>query len=123
MAGSTQMQRRQRPVLLVVELGALRVLQLRQGGVPEHRAVDEFHDEEGRADHVVVLAQLQHARHRHVGGLQALHDAILAVDRVRALQELARRLLAQHVAAAGRGEDEGRIRLAGRRLLGRRSGP
>ena len=38
---------------------------------------------------------------------------------VRALQELARRLLAQHVAAAGRGQQEGRVRLARRRLLGR----
>ena len=62
---------------------------------------------------------MQHARHRHVGVAQALHDAVLAVDRVRALQELARRLLAQHVAAARAGEQEGRVRLAGRRLLGR----
>ena len=49
----------------------------------------------------------------------ALHDAILAVDRVRALQQLARRLLAQHVAAAGARQQERRVRLARRRLLGR----
>src|SRR5262249_56913311 len=46
-------------------------------------------------------------------------DPIFAVDLVRALQERARRLLAQHVFTAGTGQEEGGVRLPRRGLVGR----
>ena len=62
---------------------------------------------------LVVLAERQRAGRGKPRALERLQDAKLALDHMGALQELARRLAAQHVAAA-RGFDEvGRVRLAG----------
>ena len=83
-------------------------------GIGQDAAGQELHDVEGRADHRIVLAERVGLGHRHVGMVrQRLDHAILAIDLVRRRQQLARRLLAQHVhAAAAVGDVEGRIALA-----------
>jgi hypothetical protein len=60
------------------------------------------HDEKRCPDHGFVVAEKSGARHRHIGAGQRGDHPVLAVDGVRARQQLARRLLAQHE-FAGRG--------------------
>ena len=83
-------------------------------GSARTRPGSELHDVEGGADHRIVLAERVGLRHRHVGVVaERLDHAILAIDLVRRGQELARRLLAQHVhAAAAVGQVERRVALA-----------
>ena len=82
-------------------------------GIGQDAAGQELHDVEDRADHRIVLAERVGLGHRHVGVIgQRLDHAILAIDLVRRGQQLARRLLAQHVhAAAAVSHVKGRIAL------------
>jgi hypothetical protein len=82
-------------------------------GIGQDAAGQELHDVERGADHKSVLAQGVGFRHRHIGMIrQSLDDAIFAIHLVRRGQELARRLLAQHVhAPATVGQVEGRVAL------------
>jgi hypothetical protein len=57
-------------------------------------------------------------RHGHGRAAKRLHHAVFAIHRMGGLQELPRRLLAQHGAAAGMGEHEGRVGLAAGEFLG-----
>ena len=107
----------------VINRPPARARQFGQRRVPEDAPVDEDHQKEGGADHAVVLAQRERARGRKPGPLQRLEHAKLALDHMRALQELARRLAAQHVSAVRRIEKIGRVRLAGGEFLCRARGP
>ena len=91
-------QPRQRGVQVVVDGGALGRRHAGQAGVAEDAAFQEVHHVERRADDAVVLAQRPHRRHRKADAAQRLHHAELAVDLVRAGQQRAGRLLAQHPA-------------------------
>ena len=95
----------------VIDAGARLARQLRQGRLPEDAAPQALHQVEGRADHAAVVAEQDRAGHRHVGLRERLDHPVLAVDGVGGGQELARRLLAQHVFAAIRDDQEGRVRL------------
>ena len=57
----------------------------------------------------LVEAERAHHRNREAGRPQRLHHPVLAVDLVGAGQQLAGRLLAQHVAAIAGGDEEGRV--------------
>ena len=57
------------------------------------------------------------ARDGHGGPGQRADHAVLAIDRVRGWQQLARRLAAQHVRLSAGGELVGRVRLAALELL------
>ena len=112
-------QRGDHPVHLVVDRAALGRRHARQRLVPQHPALDMLHQVEGAADHRLVLAQQQHARHRHLGGGQRAHHPVLALDRVRRGQQLRRRsrLGAHHPLPGGRAQPEGRVGLAAAELL------
>jgi hypothetical protein len=97
-------QRGDHAVHLVVDRGAFGAGHAGQRLVPQHAARDELHHVERAADHRLVLAQQEHARHRHGGGVQRLHHRELAVDRVGRRQQPGRRagLAAHHVLATRR---------------------
>ena len=104
-------QPRDHRVDVVPQRGAFRRVELRQRRVPEMAAVGKFHDEERRADDAAIVAVAIGARHRHVGLAERRDHAVFAIDGVRRRQELAFRLLAQHVRAAVRAQPERRIGL------------
>jgi hypothetical protein len=99
-----------RPPLVAVEAG--------QPLVPEDAAVEMLHHVESAADDAVVLAQRMDSRHRHRGLRQCAHDAKLAIDGMRARQQRARRLAAQHVVARAGAQTVGRVRLTAGETLG-----
>ena len=102
-----------------VDRAARRAVKLRQRRVPKDSTFHERHHEERRADHGRVVAIAEHLRDRHIGVCQRLHHAVLPIDRMRRRQQLARRLLAQHVALrSGIGDEIGRVRLAVAEALG-----
>jgi len=87
----------ERRVHRVVDLRPLpRVGDLRQSGRGRHPALDVLHEEERPADHGLVLAEVQHARHGHARVLERLHHPELALHEVRRGEQPARRLLAEH---------------------------
>ena len=91
-----------------------------EGGFPDDAALDEVHDEEGRADDVRVLAQPVDARDGEAGGSERAHHAGFALDRVRAGEQCAGRLAAQHEGATVGGvEAVGRVGLAALELADR----
>ena len=107
---------RQSLVHRVEDLSALLARELRQRRIPEDAALDMGHEVERRAGDALVLAERKRPRSREPRALERLQDAKLALDHVRALEELARRLAAQHVAAAVGFDEIGRVRLAGGEL-------
>ena len=89
-----------------MELGDRRVHRVEVGGAligdmagklrfPDDPAVDQVHDEEGRADDRFVLAQAMDARHRKSSRAERAHHPCFALDRMGAGQQLAGRLAAQ----------------------------
>jgi len=69
--------------------------------IGQDAAGQELHDVEGRADHRIVTAECVGLWYGDVGVIgQGLDHAVLAIDLVRRRQQLAGRLLAQHVHAA-----------------------
>ena len=96
-------QRGDDAVRFVVDGRALGRCHAGQGLVPQHAALHEFHHVEGSADHGLVLAQCVHARHGHVGALQAAHHGEFALDGVGRGQQLGHGagLGAHHIALAG----------------------
>ena len=104
---------RQPLVHRIEDLSPVFALELGQRRVPEDASLDMGHEEERRADDALVLAERQSARRGETPAFERAQDAKLALDHVGALEQPARRLAAQHVAAA-RGLDQvGRVRLAG----------
>ncbi len=100
-----------RPPIVALELGKRRV--------PQDPAIDEGHEIEGGADNALVFAERERARRRIAHAFEGLQHAELALDHMGHLQELARRLAAQHVTSP-RGLDQiGRVRLSGREFLDR----
>src|SRR5690606_5594620 len=91
-------------------------VRFRHDGLAEDAAFEVIHDVEGSADDAVVLAERIHARYGDARVFECLHDAVFAVDLVRAGEELPRGLLAHHIALAAararRGQQEGGVRLA-----------
>ncbi|MOA00083.1 hypothetical protein D3C78_1194290 [compost metagenome] len=115
-------QRGDHPVHLTVDGLALGGRHARQGLVHQHPAGEKLHQIERRADQRRVVAIGEHARHRHRAALQGAHDAVLAVDGMGRGHQQARRLGAQHIAAAAGRELVRRVGLAAgqrreRRLL------
>jgi len=84
---------------------------LRQGAIAEHPAIDALHQVEGRTDQFGILVKQDGRRHGHVGRRQCLQHAVFPFDGMRARQDLAGRLLAQHHAAPAEGDEIGRVRL------------
>ena len=79
--------------------------------LPEHPALGMFHHIEGRADHVVIGAEMQRPRHRKSGERQRLRHAVLALDRMGRGQQLAEGLAPQHIGAGWSRQLVGRVRL------------
>ena len=106
-------------VHLVVESAAPGRRHAGQRLVPEHAAVHEFHDVEGAADDGLVGAQQVHLRHRHAAAGECLHDAELAVHRVRRRQQFCRwpGLAAHDIGAPGREQLVGGVGLAALELF------
>ena len=71
-----------------------------------------LHHVEHAADDRLVLAQRVDARYRNVRRRQGRKDAKLAVDRMGAREQRARRFAAQHEGARVRVDPEGGVRLA-----------
>ena len=86
---------------------------------PEHAAVDETHHVEGGAGHALVGAKAERLGHRKALRIKRADHAVLAVDRVRGRQQLARRLAPQHIAPRRRLQQIGRVRLPALELLQR----
>ena len=105
------MQAREHVRELVIQSAALDRRDLGEERIGEHAAMDTIHQIERCPDDRGVFAEDVRARHRHAAPLQRGDDAILAIDRVRGRQELARRLPAQHVLAAARADVVRRVRL------------
>ncbi len=113
-------QGRERAVHGVVDRGALVIVaRFRQRRIPEDAAVEEIHDVEHAADRRILGRQMQHCGHRYGGTGKRLHHPEFAVDLMRRFQQLPGRLGAQHVAATGRRQEIGRVRLAGFELFDR----
>ena len=70
-----------------------------KGGLPEDPPLDHLHHVEGGADHRLVEAQAERLGDREALRAQGGDHPIFAVDRVRAGQQFARRLAAQHIGA------------------------
>ena len=84
----------------------------------DERAAGEEHGPQERgADDRIVLAKDVGPRHRKTDAVQCLDHLELAVDRVRRLDEFARRFAAQNVVARRRGQKIGRIRLTALELF------
>mmetsp|Transcript_14695 Transcript_14695/g.47184 ORF Transcript_14695/g.47184 Transcript_14695/m.47184 type:complete len:801 (-) Transcript_14695:62-2464(-) len=64
--------------------------------VVEEAARDVVAHQEGRAEHLGVVAEHPHRGHRHRRRAERRHAAEFAIDGVGAAEELARRLLAEH---------------------------
>ncbi len=107
----------ERRVHRVIDRRALLVGDLGDRRVPDDPAIDEFHHVEGGADDALVLAEDMHLRHGNGRAAERLHHAIFAVDGMGGLEELPRRLLAQHGAATRMAQHEGRVRLPAGELL------
>ena len=107
----------------VIDRSPILSLEFRKRRVPEDAPVDEGHQIEGGSDHSLVFAERKHARGWISHPFQRFQHAKLAFDHMRALQELARRLAAQHVAPARSLDEIGRVRLAGVEFLCRARGP
>jgi hypothetical protein len=82
---------------------------VRQRRIPEDAAIEIFHDIEHAADRGFLAREMQHARHWHSRAGQRTHHPEFAVDLMRGFQQLSRRLGAKHIAAAGSGQEVGRI--------------
>ena len=80
--------------------------------LPEDASIDAVHDEERRADHAGVFAHQARRWHGHTGVPQRSHHSIFTIDGVRRRQQLARRLLPEHIGRAGRLQDKSGIGLA-----------
>jgi len=112
-----RVQQRDHPVHLVPDRLPLGLHHPRQRLVPQHAPFHAIHHVEHRADHRVVFAQYVRPGDRESNRVQRTDHAILAVDRMRRRQQLARRLSAQRVALAAGAEAIGRIRLPPLELL------
>jgi small ligand-binding sensory domain FIST len=85
----------------VPHLSSLCSAHVRKSGVFEDAAVEERHDVEGGADDRVVFAEAESLRDGHVGVLESVQDAVLAVDLVGCLgEELSWGLLAHDILLA-----------------------
>lgn len=82
--------------------------------VPQNTAGHELHDVEGAADHGFVFAQAVHARHRHIGALQAAHHRKLALNGMGRGQQFGHRprFGAHHIGAGWPAELVGWVGLA-----------
>ena len=76
-----------------------------------------IHDVERGTDHLGIFAQQASGGHRHVGAAQGADHLVLALDHMRGRQQLARRLLAQHIALLANAQQEGRVGLPTLKLL------
>ena len=92
---------------------------LGQGAIREDAALDPLHQVERRADHVGIVAVENRRGDRHVCRMQRLDNAVFAVDRVRALEDRAVRLLAQHHPAAAPPHEVGGVGLPARDAVDR----
>ena len=97
----------------------------RRGGglVAEHEPVDEGHHVERRAVHLVVGAEAEGGRDRHVGGTEGGDDLVLAAHVVGGGEHVAERRAAQHEAGAvGVGDAVGEVGVpAGDEIEGERA--
>ena len=80
-----------------------------KGRVPDHPALDTIHDVEPGADDRIIRAQAKDAGDRKADRTKRLKHASLAVDRMRALQKLPRRLAPHDVIPARRHKPIGRV--------------
>ena len=91
---------------------ALHVIEIGQLRLHEDAAGYEIHQVERRADDGGVLAEEPHRDDGDGTALERRLHPVFAVDGVGAREQLARRLLAQHIFAARRFDEESRVRLA-----------
>ena len=105
-------QRRQRLGEGMVGGLALHVIEIGQIRLHEDAAGDEIHQVERRADDGGVLAEQPHPHNGDGRTLKRRLHPVFAVDGMGAGEQLARRLFAQHIFAARRFDEEGRVRLA-----------
>ena len=106
-----RVQRREHVGEVAVDGRSLGGRRLGHEGVRVDPALHLLHHVELGADDARVVAQEVHPRHRDAGRLQRLHDPVLPVHRVGGGEELARRLLAQHVLPVAGREEERRVAL------------
>ena len=114
------MQPRQRRVHAVVNGCALCRVRIRHLRLPEHAAVGEAHDIEGGAGNGIVRAIDEGLRYRKALCVQGGDDPKFPIHRMSGGQQLAGRLAPQHIAAARRFEEIGRVRLATAELRNRK---
>jgi hypothetical protein len=109
-------QRRQHPGQVLVHGSAVGRRLLTHHPVREDPARHMTHYEKCCAEHGFVVAQKLHARYRHVGVGQRSHHPVLPLDLVGPWQQLAGRLLAQHVLPAGNAQMKRGIALTALKL-------
>ena len=105
-------QRGKHACQVLVDGGAVLRREAAQGGVSKDSPRNVVHDEKRCADDGFVPTQQPHARYRHIAVGQRRHDAVFALHLVRPGQELARRLLTEHVLAGVGGQVKRRVALA-----------
>ena len=76
------------PVHFVINCSALHLFDARYRGVPEDPSVAVLHDIEQGADQVAIVAEVKHARHRHIGVLQRGQHTKFPVNGMRRLEQL-----------------------------------
>ena len=86
--GPHGVQSRHDAVHLVVDRASLVVAEAGQRLVPQHAAFDVLHHIKGTTDDGLVLAEREHACHRHAGAVQGLHDPEFALNGVSRGQQL-----------------------------------
>ena len=96
---------------VAVDGGSLGGRSLGHEGVRVDPSLHLLHHVELRADDAGVLAEQVHPRNRHRRRFESLHHPVLPVHLVGGPEELARRLLAQHVLPAAGLEEERRVAL------------
>ena len=105
---------------LVHRIEDRRALLVRNAGhsrIPEDAPLDHLHHVEPGADHRVIGAQPVDLGHREARRVQCAEHLGLALDRVSALEQLARRLAPQDVAARRGDQLVGRVGLPALELL------
>ena len=110
-------QRGDHAVHVVEQCRAFSVRETGQRRVPKSAALHVLHHVERTADQSGIAAQAVHLWHRHARVAQRVHLAVFALDRVGRGQQLARRLVAQHVTRRPSFQQVGRVRLPAFELL------